>query len=149
MRKLIIAALPTVLLSKLKIIKILYLDFFQNNILRYVSPETVYNKPLYVLECQLLYLLQNMNNPNIELLKDVAVDEIMDICENYYNIISDEYELSENKETNFKINENAIRHEIQQLLNDIYIIYDTYCYNKKIIGVELLFSDRVYLEIIE
>ena len=149
MRKLIIAALPTVLLSKLKIIKILYLDFFQNNILRYVSPETVYNKPLYALECQLLYLLQNMNNSNIDLLKDVAVDEIMDVCENYYNIISDEYELSENKDTNFKINESVIRHEIQQLLNDIYIIYDTYCYNKKIIDVELLFSDRVYLEIIE
>ena len=149
MRKLIIAALPTVLLSKLKIIKILYLDFFQNNILRYVSPETVYNKPLYALECQLLYLLQNMNNSNIDLLKDVAVDEIMDVCENYYNIISDEYELSENKDTNFKINESVIRHEIQQLLDDIYIIYDTYCYNKKIIDVELLFSDRVYLEIIE
>ena len=149
MRKLIIAALPTVLLSKLKIIEILYLDFFQNNILRDVSPETVYDKPLYALECQLLYLLQNMNNSNIDLLKDVAVDEIMDVCENYYNIISDEYELSENKDTNFKINESVIRHEIQQLLDDIYIIYDTYCYNKKIIDVELLFSDRVYLEIIE
>lgn len=149
MRKLIIAALPTVLLSKLKIIKILYLDFFQNNILRYVSPETVHNKPLFVLESHLLYLLQNMSNPNIELLEDVAVDEIMDICEEYYNVISDEYDLSNDSDTNFELNENVIHHELQQLLNDIYIIYHTYCYDKKIIGVELMFSDRIYLEVIE
>ena len=148
MREIIIATLPTILLSKLKIVDILCLDFFQHNILSGIPPETTYNKPLYTLESSLLYLLQNSKNPNIDLLTDSVTEEIFNISENYYELISNEYDIRENNELNFNINENLIRHEIGQLFNDISLIREWYCKDKKIIGIELSIPDRVYLDIL-
>lgn len=148
MREIIIATLPTILLSKLKIVNILCLDFFQHNILSGIPPETIYNKPLYTLESSLLYLLQNSKNPNIDLLTDSVTEEIFNISENYYELISNEYDIRENNELNFNINENLIRHEIGQLFNDISLIREWYCKDKKIIGIELSIPDRVYLDIL-
>lgn len=145
MRQLIIASLPTVILNKIKIVNILYLDFCNNNLLSGSYQETTYTSPLFILENGLLYLLQNRENPNIDLLVDSFTEEIFYIAKNYYDLISEETKMSDDID-NFKINESTIKHEIRQLFNDICLIYEIYCKHKKILGIELSCPDKIHLE---
>ncbi len=149
MREVIIATLPTVLLSKLKIVNVLCLDYFQHNLLSGMHPETIYNKPLHTLESNLLLLLQNNKNININILTNHVIREIFNTSQNYYELISNEYNLIDNDELNFNINENLIKHEIGQIFNDICLVRDNYCKDKKIIAIELSIPDRIYLEVLK
>lgn len=149
MNKIIIASLPTVSLSKLKIIHMLYLEFYQNNSFSDTPPETTNNNPLFILENGIVYLLNHLTNPNFDLLKDTVISDIVDMSQNYYEIISNDHFITDNNLFNFEINETLITHELEQILNDMYIINDVYCKDKKIISVELVSPDRVYIGVAE
>ena len=149
MNKIIIASLPTVSLSKLKIIHMLYLEFYQHNSFSDTLPETTDNNPLFTLENGIVYLLSHLTNPNFDLLKDTVISDIVDMSQNYYEIISNDHFITDNNLSNFEINETLITHELEQILNDMYIINDVYCKDKKIINVELVSPDRVYMVVAE
>lgn len=151
MRKLILATLPTVGLHKLKIVQVLQIDFFNVNVNNGVhSVSNDVSSALSYLDDRIFYLLKNESNPNIDLLIDGIITDMLDIANNYFDTevssdcIEDGYF---NNSKDFVINEHIIRHEVRQLLNDISLLNIRNDFNNNISSIKLLLPDGVMFDI--